>query len=224
MREIYLLSPSIQEGVNALPIITFSMTARQIDFANYDTLIFTSKQAVVYADRIDKKWKEYPCIAVGPATAKQIRALGGEVIFEPKNFYGEVLAADIAVFFKERKLLYLRPKIVSFDSKSFLEQKEIVIGEQIIYETSCIKYSKEKTPQKEAIIIFTSPSSIACFLESFEWDPSYTAVVIGEATLKHLPVNADYAIADEPLIDSCIKKAKELQKNTMLNKSNSNSK
>jgi len=39
--------------------------------------------------------------------------------------------------------------------------------------------------------------------------------VIGEATLKHLPANAEYAIADEPLIDACIKKAKELQKQNM---------
>ncbi|MDQ1326666.1 MAG: Uroporphyrinogen-III synthase [Campylobacterota bacterium] len=211
MRTIYLLSPAIKEEVNALPMIAFSLVAQKIDFANCDTLVFTSKQAVVFADMIDKRWKGYPCIAIGPATAKQIKVLGGEVIFEPKNFYGEVLASDIATFFKERKLLYLRPKEISFDSKNFLEKKGIVLAEQIIYETVCVKYDKEKAPPQEAIIIFTSPSSVACFLKSFEWNSSYTAVVIGEATLKHLPANVDYAVADEPLIDACIKKAKELQ-------------
>lgn len=221
MRPIYLLSPSIKEGVNALPVIAFSLAAKKIDFDECDTLVFTSKQAVVSADMIDKKWKEYPCIAIGPATAKQIRQLGGKVIFEPKNFYGEVLALDIATFFKEKKLLYLRPKEISFDSKSFLEKKRIILAEQIIYETSCVKYDKEKAPPQDAIIIFTSPSSVACFLKSFEWNPGYTAVVIGEATLKHLPEDAEYAVAEEPLIDACIKKAKELQNHNIKPASNS---
>jgi uroporphyrinogen-III synthase len=206
-RAIYLLSPTPKEGTIALPMIDFSVTAESIDFSQSDTLMFTSKQAVVTADKIDPSWKNYPCVAIGPATKKQIEDLGGEVIYYPRSFYGETLSKDISQFFRDRKLLYLRPKEISFDSKSFLEKEGILLQEQIIYKTSCIQYSSEEKPLQNAVIIFTSPSTIHCFLKNFDWDESYTAVVIGKATKIHLPENADYVVADEPLISSCIKKA-----------------
>ena len=194
-----------------LPMITFSVTAESIDFSKSDTLLFTSKQAVITAESIDEKWKNYPCIAIGPATKKQIEDLGGEVIYFPKSFYGKTLSADIAAFFKDKKLLYLRPKEISFDSKGFLEKEGITLQEQIIYETSCIKYTLEEKPSEGAIIIFTSPSTIHCFLKNFVWDQSYTAVVIGKATKIHLPENAEYVVAERPLISSCIEKAQEIE-------------
>jgi len=206
-RAIYLLSPTPREETIALPVIDFTVTAGTIDFSTSDTLLFTSKQAVITADKIDLSWKNYPCIAIGPATKKQIEDLGGKVIYHPRSFYGETLSQDISKFFRELKLLYLRPKEVSFDSKGFLEKEGITLQEQIIYETSCIKYAPEDKPSKDAIIIFTSPSTIHCFLKNFGWDESYTAVVIGKATKVHLPVDAEYVVADEPLISSCIKKA-----------------
>ena len=209
-RVIYLLSPTPKEGTIALPMIDFTVTAKFIDFSKTDTLIFTSKQAVVTADKIDLSWKNIPCIAIGPATKKQIEDLGGEVIYFPKDFYAETLSTDIAIFFRDKKLLYLRPKEVSFDSKTFLEKEGIILQEQIIYETSCIQYTLEDKPRKDAIIIFTSPSTIHCFLKNFDWDESYTAVVIGKATKVHLPKNANYVVADEPLIASCIEKAKQI--------------
>jgi len=209
-KAIYLLSPTSKEGTIDLPMITFSVTAVSIDFSKSDTLIFTSKQAVVTADRIDASWKDYPCIAIGSATKKQIEDLGGKVIYYPRSFYGETLSQDIAQFFRDKKLLYLRPKEVSFDSKSFLEKEGITLQEQIIYETSCIKYVPEDKPLKDAIIIFTSPSTIHCFLKNFVWDESYTAVVIGKATKVHLPENAEYVVAERPMISSCIEKAQEI--------------
>lgn len=209
-KAIYLLSPTPKEGTIALPIIDFAITASYIDFSHSDTLMFTSKQAVVTADKIDSSWKNYPCVAIGPATKKQIEDLGGKVIYYPKSFYGETLSHDISQFFRDKKLLYLRPKEISFDSKGFLEKEGITLQEQITYETSCIQYSSEEKPLKNAIIIFTSPSTIHCFLKNFEWDESYTAVVIGKATKVHLPVDAEYVVADEPLINACIVKAKEI--------------
>ena len=211
-RLIYLLSPLKKEGTFSLPMISFSLTTNAIDFSSCDTLMFTSKQAVVSADSINKNWKKYPCIAIGVATKKKIEALGGKVIYAPKEFYGEVLAKDIEKNFSDKKLLYLRPKVVSFDSKDYLEKHGICLEEQIIYETSCVKYAKKDKPKENAIIIFTSPSTIRCFFENFEWSKSYTAILIGTATKQHLPKVCQYVIADEPLIEACIKKAKELEK------------
>ena len=209
---IYLLSPLVKEGTFSLPMIKFSLVVDKIDFSTCDTLMFSSKQAVVSADTIDKKWKEFPCIAIGGATKKKIEELGGKVIYHPKEFYGEVLAKDIENFFSDKKLLYLRPKDVSFDSKAYLEKVGIELEEQIIYETSCIKYTIDKKLKENATIIFTSPSTIKCFFNNFEWDNSYTAILIGHATKEHLPKMCKYVIADEPLIDSCIKKAIEVEK------------
>jgi len=210
MDPIYLLSPVAREGTRALPMIRFEIVAQKIDFSRCDTLMFTSKQAVKSAETIDPAWKHYPSIAIGPATKKQIESLGGEVIYYPISFYGESLAEDIKRFFARRKILYLRPKTVSFDSKAYLSKAGIDLEEQIIYETSCIGYQKEDKPPKNAVIIFTSPSTIHCFLDNFGWEEEYRAVVIGQATKAHLPSNARCFVADEPLIDACVAKAREI--------------
>ena len=210
---IYLLSPLKKEGTFSLPMIAFEFLVEKIDFSSCDTLMFTSKQAVISANTIDASWKKFPSIAIGGATKKKIEELGGEVIYYPKKFYGEALAKDIEAFFSTKKILYLRPKVVSFDSKAYLEKVGLSLEEQIIYKTLCIRYNKEQKPTKNAIIIFTSPSTIKCFFENFEWDKSYIAILIGKATKAHLPKMCRYVIADKPMIDSCIQKAKEIEKN-----------
>jgi len=212
---IYLLSPLKKEGSLSLPMIRFSVITDSIDFLDSDTLMFTSKQAVVSANAIDTSWRNYPSIAIGKATKSKIEELGGRVIYSPKSFYGKSLAEDIKKFFSDKKILYLRPKVVSFDSKAYLKESDIALKEQIIYETSCICYQKGQQPKKDSIIIFTSPSTINCFFKSFEWDSSYSAVLIGNATREHLPEGCKFWVADEPLIDSCLKKAIEIVKNRL---------
>jgi len=207
---IYLLSPLAHKKTIHLPMITFSLIQTNLDFTSCDILMFTSKQAVKSAEALNPEWKNIPCLAIGSATAKQIKDLGGQVIYQPETFYAEALTYDIITMFQGKKILYLRPKEVSFDSKQFLSKEGIEIEEKIIYETSCMHYMKKEKPPQNAIIIFTSPSTIHCFLKNFEWDESYTAVVIGEATREHLPLSAMYEVADTPLIEECIAKAKYL--------------
>ena len=207
---IYLLSPLEVEGTYPLPMIKFETVAKEIDFRGCDTLMFTSKQAVESAETINPLWKTLPCLAIGSATAKKIKALGAEVLYQASSFYGESLSQEIIAHFGERKILYLRPKKVSFESKVFLEKAGVAIEEQIIYQTSCREYNPKDKPIQGAIIIFTSPSTIACFLRNFEWESSYTAIVIGEATQAHLPPDARFEVAEIPLIESCLQKAKTL--------------
>ncbi len=212
-QKIYLTSPIPKPETIHLPMIEFTLCSDRLDLEDVDTLMFTSKQAVSSAEAIDTSWKKLPSIAIGDATKKRIEELGGEVIYRPKEFYGSELAKDIIKFFSDKKILYIRPETVSFDSKGFLKQHGIDIKEQIIYKTSCIEYSKENAPEDGSIIIFTSPSTIHCFLNNFEWKSTYKAIVIGKATLQHLPKNAYYAVADSPNIDFCVKKALEINKN-----------
>lgn len=207
---IYLLSPVSKENIYHLPMIEFSLLDVQIDFSGYDILMFTSKQAVKSIEQLNPKWKELPCLAIGAATAREIVNLGGRVIYKPESFYGERLGNDIIQKFQYKKILYLRPKEVFFDVKQFLSHAGLEITEHIIYQTSCVHYKNIDKPCKDAIIIFTSPSTIHCFLKNFKWDKSYTAVVIGESTKKNLPDNVKCVVADEPMIEACIKKAKSL--------------
>jgi uroporphyrinogen-III synthase len=207
---IYLLSPLYKEGTIPLPMIDFKLHNVALETDSYDLLMFTSKQAVVSAEALNPRWKEIPCLAIGKATANQIEKLGGNVVYHPESFYGESLAQDIIKRFKEKKILYIRPKVVSFDSKTFLAQSGIVLDEKIIYETICQKYTILEKPHPDAIIIFTSPSTIHCFLDNFGWDESYIAIVIGEATKVHLPKHVKVFVADKPLISECIVKAKEV--------------
>jgi len=207
---IYLLSPIAAKDIIHLPMISFSILDVDIDFSEYDLLMFTSKQAVKSIEQINPEWKTVPCLAIGESTAKMIMSLGGEVVHQAQNFYGQTLSQDIVTLFKEKKILYLRPKEVSFDARAYLETQGIVLDEKNIYETSCFSYDKTKKPSKNAIIIFTSPSTIRCFFKSFDWDKSYTAVVIGEVTKKHLPAYVCVEVASSPQIEACITKAKEL--------------
>jgi len=209
-RPIYLLSPSKYPDTIYMPMIQFEIIADKLNLDNCDTLMFTSKQAVKSAEEIDPGWKRLPSIAIGAATKKEIESFGGRVLYHPNDYYGSRLAKDIVKKFASRKILYLRPETISFDSASFLAEHGIKLQEQIIYRTSCIKYDVESAPADNAIIIFTSPSSIYCFLSNFDWKESYIAVVIGESTQEHLPKNANYAVAQTPMIESCIHKAEEL--------------
>jgi len=207
---IYLLSPTPKKGTIHLPMIKFSLLDKILDFTKSDLLLFTSSQAVKSMEKLDPEWKRIPCIAIGKSTADTIESFGGQVMYIPSEAYGEVLAADIISKFKDKNILYPRPKVVSFDMKPMLEKEGVKIKEEIIYETSCIGYTCQERPVKNAVIVFTSPSTIHCFLENFEWDESYRAVVIGHATQKHLPPHARFEVADRPLIDACIEKAKEI--------------
>ncbi len=209
-RPIYLTSPVAKHDTLSLPMIDFRLTAEIIDYQNCDTLMFTSKQAVVSADAIDPEWKKIPTIAIGKATAGQIEALGGRVLYHPKSFYGQALASDVLKQFRDHRVLYLRPQTVSFDSQGFLARAGYELAEQVIYETFCREHLAGYKPVEGAIIIFTSPSTIHCFLERFGWEESYTAVVIGRATLEHLPDGADYAVASTPLIEACIARARDI--------------
>ena len=206
---IYLCSPKRVEGTTPLPMITFRRTLDDIDLSSYDTLLFTSKQALFFIDEISNNWQSKQILAVGAQTAKTAKELGAQNIYYPKEFYGSILAEDIVKHFAKAKILYVRPKVVSFDSKKFLEKHKIDISEIILYETNCLFY-KEKELDDNAIIVFTSPSTIECFFKNFHWKESYKAVVIGKSTLTKLPKNINATVAKEPTIASCIKTAQNL--------------
>ncbi|MBN2825179.1 MAG: uroporphyrinogen-III synthase [Campylobacterales bacterium] len=191
-------------------MIEFQTSAKKLNLEGRDTLIFTSKQAVKTAFALNPDIIYYPALSIGKATTKTLNSLGFNVLHSSQEFYGEKLAHDIQKDFFDKKLLYLRPQKVSSDIKKLLQESLIDIEEQVIYQTKCKLYEPSDKPPKDSIIIFTSPSTIHCFLENFSWDDSYIAVVIGEATRRHLPKEAHYRVASKPLIEACVQKAVEI--------------
>ncbi len=191
-------------------MISFNRVANELDLSGFDAIIFTSKQAVVYANELNSQWKQKLILAVGKATAKEALRLGANSVYNPTEFYGEELANDILVKFRDKKIVYLRPAVVAFDSISLLQKAGVDAKEIIIYETKCIEY-KDRELERSSIVIFTSPSTIKCFFNSFKWDETFKAIVIGKTTLKELDSNIKAFVADEPTIDSCIKKAQNIE-------------
>jgi len=192
-------------------MIEFKLIKNSINLKEIDVLLFTSKQAIVYTDKISKEWKNKKILAVGKATSKTAKELGAKDIYYPKEFYGENISKDIITMFSDKKILYIRPKIVAFNSRKFLSSFGIEIKEEIIYKTKCLEY-KNKNLENDAIIIFTSPSIINCFLKNFKWKNSWRAVVIGDTTLKKIPSNIDAVVSKIATVDSCIEKAMEIIK------------
>jgi|AAUQ01.1.fsa_nt_gi uroporphyrinogen-III synthase len=210
---IYLCSPKRFEGATPLPTIQFRLIVDKLDLDNYDTLIFTSKQAIKFTERLNPSWKYKRILTVGRATMELARELGAKDILFPSSYYSQNLADEYLDILRDSKALYIRPKVVSFDSKGYLAKFGIEIDEKIIYETICKEYSNY-TLKRNSIIIFTSPSSIRCFFKSFSWDSSYKAVVIGKATLKELPdIIKEVYIAKRPTIGECVIRAKEIERN-----------
>jgi len=209
VNKIYLCSPKKYKGTISLPMIEFEKTADKLDLSWCNTILFSSKQAVIFANELNSEWKSKKIVAVGPATKDMAIKLGAKDVYYPKEYYGEVLAKDILEFFSDRKILYIRPEVVSFDSYNYLKKEGIAIKEAIVYKTKCKSY-KNRELEENSTIIFTSPSTIKCFFKSFKWDNSYKAVVIGKATLSHLPKEIEVYVAKEPTIASCVEKAIEI--------------
>lgn len=201
---IYLLSNQQIKGVHNLPSIQIKYLHQDIDFdAKY--LLFTSKNGVLALDKIDKKWKEIPAICIGEPTAKMVKKLGGIVKYVGQKSYGDDLALEIVQNFTPTKILFPRAKEVLSNIVEVLEKHNFDVVQKIVYETQCAKISNFP---KEGIFIFTSPSSVKCFLSQTKWKEGYKAVAIGTKTASVFPYKI--TISNIQTIQNCIQIAKNM--------------
>jgi len=63
--------------------------------------------------------------------------------------------------------------------------------------------------EDDSILIFTSPSSVKCFLKHHTFTTKHSLIVIGTTTAKSIPNDFSYAVSPEPNIASCMRLAKE---------------
>ncbi|BDY13519.1 uroporphyrinogen-III synthase [Hydrogenimonas cancrithermarum] len=205
LNSVYLLSPTPKPGVRHLPMIQFETIPQPLDFSGFDGLILTSKQGVVALDEVSGgRWRSTPAAAIGEMTAKEIEARGGKVIYIASKAYGDVLAKELSEWFEGFRWLYPRPKVVVSKIAADLRHAGIEVDEKVIYETRCMAYDRPRRPEKDAVLIFTSPSIVRCFFENFEWDESWRAVAIGNKTAQAFPACVVAEIAPSTSIDSAI--------------------
>lgn len=213
MSNIYLLSNEniLNENIINLPIFDIKYLDFNIDLTQYDGLIFTSKNAV-YSMKNNNIWTTIPSYAIAKKTAKIIKQNSDNVIYTGDSGHGDDFANELISLLKNKKVLYIRAKKVVSNLVDILNKNGVICDELITYETVCKDYDKSFKPNKNAIIIFSSPSTIKCFFNSFQWDKSYLAIAIGKTTAKYFPKDINYKIADTTSLQSCIELAKQLNR------------
>ena len=93
---------------------------------------------------------------------------------------------------------------------NILNHNEVECDELIVYKTVCKTFEKKVKLPKNSTIIFSSPSTIECFLKNVIWDESFTAVSIGDTTARYFPEYITPVVSDTASLESCVKKAIEL--------------
>ncbi len=202
---IYILSDKRVDGAINLPAFKINFIKQDIDFNKYDVLVFTSKNALYSIEHYSEKWKSIPSYAIAPMTANIIKELGGNLEFVGVANHGNEFAIEIQEKLKGKKVLYLRGSKVVSNLIDILK-----CDDEIVYESICKKNKDTLKPPKNSTIIFSSPSTIKCFLDNYNWNESYKAISIGKTTAKYFPKNIKYYVSDETSLDSCVKKAIEL--------------
>ena len=210
-RDIYLLSDKKMDDVISLPTFEVNYLPSQVDISGYDALVFTSKNAVYSLDSFNEQWKNIPAFAISYKTAQCITKSGGKLEYTGQNGYGNKFAKELVPLLQDKKVLYVKPKVVASKLVDILKKNDISCDELITYETICKEYSLDDKPPKNSIIILSSPSTLKCFLDTFGWDDSYLAIAIGKTTTKFIPEYINYKVAKNTSLDSCINLAKTFQ-------------
>lgn len=207
---IYLFSDKAYEGVVHLPLFEIVFDPTSIDLEGFDAIIFTSKNSVKALDQKNTSWKNKEAYAIGEGTASFIQRCGGNLVFTCKDSYGDTFAKTLIPLLQNKRVLFPRAKEVVSSLFEILHVNHIDIKKRIVYETKCKHYPLSETPPKDSKLIFTSPSTVRCFLENFAWDKSYHAIAIGEKTASALPLHVKVLTSKTQSIEHCIALAKAL--------------
>jgi len=84
------------------------------------------------------------------------------------------------------------------------------IDEAVIYETTCNEDAGNDLISEEGILIFTSPSSIRCFLQNYSIFPTQDVVVIGTTTQNALPIDVGSYLSDTTSVEAAVDLARQI--------------
>lgn len=208
---IYLFNDKMYEGVASLPLLEIRFRTLSLDLASFDAIIFTSQNSVKALIQSTSLWQDKACYAIGEATAQALKEAGAGVVFTCKESYGDVFAHQIAPLLLNQKVFFPRAKEMVSPVGAILKEAGVDVEECIVYESVCKTYDACKAPPKDAILIFTSPSIVACFHSNFPWDTSYKAIAIGHKTAAAFPLHVKVLLAKKQTLASCIELAKQIR-------------
>jgi len=207
---IYLFSVSSHPEAIHINSLTVTFFKPKIDFTQTTYLILTSKQAVKALEQYDKEeFIKKKALCISKATAKAYKELGGEVLEVGKG-YGDTLVDTIKSYPKESRWLYLRAEVVASNFVDLLQKDGYTITEAVLYKSECSKEILKAEVETDAILIFTSPSSIKCYLKTHTLFSSQKIIVIGKTTAKALPKDINYTLSPDTTVESCIQIAKNI--------------
>ncbi len=197
----------LEHDISLIPILSIHLLTPVIDFSRYDGLIVTSKEGARALSNYTVPWQKLDILCVGEATAQVVSTLGGYNITVARG-YGDSLLEILEN--QDNRWLYVRPRAIA---SSWPKQARVMgkkIDEVILYETSCNETMEAIEIAGNGILIFTSPSSIKCFLKRYHFTPKHSIVVIGFTTQKALPQGIESVVAEKTTVESCIESAKKL--------------
>lgn len=203
-KPIYLFSISAHPHAISVNSLDIKLLKPHIDFQKYDYLIITSKQASEALQQYDKnEYIHMPAICVSKKSAEAFEKLGGKIL-ACANGYGNDLSTIIKEFAHAKRGLYLRAKVVASDFICTCQKEGYSVDEIVVYESECSKAIRHVEVEDDATLIFTSPSSLHCFLKNHIITPLNKVVVIGNTTALALPEGIKYSISQETSIESCM--------------------
>lgn len=209
MRPVYLISKTAYEGVIHIPVLAISFLTPDIDFSEYEGVVVTSKQAIKALQQYTFSWKNLKCICVSEGTAEAARQAGAAEV-EVGDGYGESLPNVLCAEERSGKWLYLRPKVVASDWVETARELGIKIDEAVVYETQCNEDVPHLSIANSGVLIFTSPSSIRCFLQNYSILSSHTIIVIGKTTQKALPAGISSYVSEASSVVSAVDLARQI--------------
>lgn len=206
-KQIYLFATSKSSHTTNIKSLEVRFLKPAIDFSKYNYLIITSKQTVKALEQYDKKdFINIPALCVSAKTAAEYKNFGGKILAIGDG-YGDNLLKNIKEFSKDTKWLYLRAQLIASDFVQRSQDEGYEIDEAIVYVSECSKEILHVRVNDDSTLIFTSPSSIECFLKNNIINPNAKIVVIGKTTANSLPVGIKYVISEKTSIESCIELA-----------------
>ncbi|MCK4973702.1 MAG: uroporphyrinogen-III synthase [Sulfurimonas sp.] len=206
-KQIYLFATSKSPHARSVKSLEVRFLKPTIDFSKYDYLIITSKQTVKALEQYEREdFINIPALCVSVKTATSYENFGGKILAIGDG-YGDNLVKNIKDFPKDTKWLYLRAELIASDFVQRSQDDGYDIGEEILYVSECSKEILDVRVNDDSTLIFTSPSSIECFLKNNTIHPDAKIVVIGKTTASSLPKDVEYQISEKTSIDSCIELA-----------------
>ena len=196
---LFSLTPSSNKDIIHSKIIKTSFLDVDIDYSFYDYIVVTSKTSIDFL--IQKNIKNVKLLAISSPTAGHAIKNSFEVKMISDG-YGENFAQDIDQKFKNKKLLFLRPKKVATNLKTLIKNSKL--DEVVVYETVCNEDKNLKHIDEKDILIFTSPSSVECFFKKYNIKTTQKIIAIGKTTKKAFDQKYTVLLPQKPSIDSCI--------------------